>query len=1341
MDTATVTGLDESMPSPEASITIPTSFPLNQVTLKWAPVPDAKAYEVYRATTAGKETFLDDVTDPGPNPQYIDQGLASCAIPLPLPQCSTKPPTDDDKSGVGIAVGVTVADVNTTAYIGNNVVIDAKTVTVETTAPAASTYSATAISGAGGTKVGVAGSIAVLVVVNNSTTGIGGTNANATLNGDLGLSASSNLANTSLATAKQTGDGSTSGVGASFALDVINDTTTAGLANGSTITGVKNLTISATDTDASSTTANGGASAGSGSLALSAQVAITLANVTTSATVGTGPDLSVAGKLSATAVQTASAKTIATGSTKGGSATIGLSLALALVNDNVDSQLERNLTAGGAVSFAANGTSSNDTEATASSVGAPGKKTSAAGTGDGQTNPKTTADESSVNQKADANLGVANDTSTMSGGKDSGTSSTPDANSGQTAKGAGGSGGTSVTVAAAVAIAIVHTNAISGMPDNVPGLTLTTPTAAASFGTTEDADSTAKANGSATKGSTANIGAAVAINLIVVKNLATIGPNDLTNSKGLSLTAAEPAATGSAPDGKDTFDTEATAGAGAGKVGIAGSLALSLADIVTNAEIKANATRGPPGDNLNGGNLSISATSSVSNTVKASAKDTDAGTVGIGAGAAINSITDSTTASIDDQAVISNVSGVTLSATGSDSETTSGSSGATGTGGSDVALTADAAIALPTVITSATIAGDKLQTLDATGAVSITAKQTASASTTAKADASTSTVVIGLALALAVPDDEVIATDSRELKGAAVTFSATGTSSTTTEADASAAGGVGDDNKAGGPTDTGDGSGKDVNGKADQQISSANTESMTTTGAQSKTGDTSTAKATTSDSNSSGGNTVTVAGAAAINVVTSHTEASLASGVVLTATGLLKITTSANTDASAVTDGKATDAGSVGIGAGVSVNSVGIVNLATTNDATVTSKGLDLEAGMTVNGKDQIQVFDGTDWKTIDTGAALPDDPEDGDYFQLQKAIAPVTTVSGAQTLTGMNDSLKVASTYGFFPAGGTFTIAGISGTCTYATADPGVPDVSGTIHGVSGCKGSAADKAAVTVTTSTTVNAPAVTTTVSAANQNLAAGTLNVASALSFPSGGGAFTVAGIGGTCEYTGTTATSLTGITNCGGTPANGALVTWTDTINTTPTSTSVNEVDARGSLAGNVDGEVRRRVPDGGRPVHRQRDDRDVHLHRHRRGRQQLDRDHRLLGRAQERSGRDAAHPDIEYPPRRLDRRLRPARRPVHGGGAQRDLLVRGCAAALQRDRRDHRLHRDRRRQGLGAVHRLLDDALQPALATGCFLAGRRRLPVAFARAAHQPARLLAARVPLEPDLPGEPEHW
>ena len=90
-------------------------------------------------------------------------------------------------------------------------------------------------------------------------------------------------------------------------------------------------------------------------------------------------------------------------------------------------------------------------------------------------NPQGRPSEGTVNQKADKNLSLANDKSTSSGGKDSGTGSTPAAKSGE-------GGGTSVTAAAAAAIAMITAYAISGILDGLG--TLSTPTGAASFNTT-----------------------------------------------------------------------------------------------------------------------------------------------------------------------------------------------------------------------------------------------------------------------------------------------------------------------------------------------------------------------------------------------------------------------------------------------------------------------------------------------------------------------------------------------------------------------------------------------------------------------------------------------------------------------------------------------------------------------------------------------------------------------------------------------------------------------------------------------------------------------------------------
>ncbi len=165
-------------------------------------------------------------------------------------------------------------------------------------------------------------------------------------------------------------------------------------------------------------------------------------------------------------------------------------------------------------------------------------------------------------------------------------------------------------------------------------------------------------------------------------------------------------------------------------------------------------------------------------------------------------------------------------------------------------------------------------------------------------------------------------------------------------------------------------------------------------------------------------------------------------------------------------------------------------------------------------------------------------------------APAITTTVNGAsQDLS--TGTLTVLSTAGFNPFGGTFTVNGTAGTCTYTSA-------SGTaFSGITGCTGKPADKATVTMVT--TVDLPVLTTTVNGASQTLGA-TLTVKSTTGFASTGGTFTVTGATGTCTYTGTTATTFTGITGCTGSPADQALVTLTSV---PPPSTTVNVVSTNG----------------------------------------------------------------------------------------------------------------------------------------------------------------------------------
>ncbi len=997
-DGAQVSNSEESVPGAEGNYKVPDGTNTNQVQVNWNSLPNANGYNVYRGTTSGEEQLVASNVS---GTSYNDTGTAA----------SGAMPTESASAGIGIAIAVNVAVINTDAFLAGNTTISAGSVSLESVSDGPSGFKVHATAGAGGSSVGVAGSIAVNVVVSNTVADVE-TPTPVAVNGDVSMNASSNLFNSATADAKQGSDGKASGVGASVAVNVVNDTTSAGLPDGAVLTGANNLTANATGSDRMVTVASGGASAGSGSIALSAQVAIAISNITTTASIGTGSALTINGALTAKATQNAGTTSTATGSASGGgTAAIGLSLALVVANHIVLSQLNRNLTASGNVSFTANGASANDTEAKSSAAGAPEKDGSSAsttvnggsqdlsggtlvvhdtskfkstgsfkvagGTGTCSYGSKTatefdtvsactgtpddgaavTQDDNStdssgkdVNGKADDNLKVGNDRSKESdNGKDSGDGSTPKAKSGE-------NGGTTVTVAAAVGIAVITAHSLANIADST---TLSTG-GSLSLTSSEDVDSKVTADGSATEAKTATIGAAVAINLVKHQNEASSGTGDAITANGLSFsagmnksgpdkgnwssgtdyskgdvttdtsdhkryvaknsvsndtTAPHSDATNwklinnwvsgttyaagdvvtdtdgkqyvaqgalanntaapntdpvnwmplsNEPDGKNTLDAESTAGSSGGKVSVAGSLALTLADFETSAEIRST---GGGGVILGTHDLSLSADSSVSDTSKAKASSKDSTKVGVGAGAAIALTTDITSALIDAGAVFSGAQKVTLSASGEDEMTTYAEAGTAGKDGSTLSLTADAAIALPKVWTTASIGGGTVETLTASGAVSINASQKASTTNTAKANAVNGTVVIGLALGIAIPDDQVHATISRTVTGTTVTLTASGSANDVTEADASATGakGKGDDT-----------SGKDVNGKGDDQVKNANQEGSDNTGKTSDTTDTSKGKAETSDKNEQGGNTVTVAGAAAINIAKAITDASLA---------------------------------------------------------------------------------------------------------------------------------------------------------------------------------------------------------------------------------------------------------------------------------------------------------------------------------------------------------------------------------------------------------------------------------------------------------------------------------
>ena len=307
----------ESLAGAEGKYDAPSGTNTNKITLNWTAVSGATGYKVYRGTATGEELLLATL---GAVTTYVDDTNATPAGAMP---------TSDTSSGVGIAVGVTVAVVTTKAYLAGNAVLDATDVTVEALGPGSgdSAFSAHATSGAGGSSVGVAGSIAVNIVVADTIADVE-TPTPVVVNGNLSLIATSSLTNDAVAEAKQESGGNTSGIGASVALNVVNDTTRAGLADGSVLTGAQNLTITATAHRHDDDDREGRRER----------------RHRQPRHLGAGRHLDLehhderldrhrrrlthAGALAAHATQTAKVTTTATGATKGGNAAIGLTLAL-----------------------------------------------------------------------------------------------------------------------------------------------------------------------------------------------------------------------------------------------------------------------------------------------------------------------------------------------------------------------------------------------------------------------------------------------------------------------------------------------------------------------------------------------------------------------------------------------------------------------------------------------------------------------------------------------------------------------------------------------------------------------------------------------------------------------------------------------------------------------------------------------------------------------------------------------------------------------------------------------------------------------------------------------------
>ncbi len=846
------------------------------------------------------------------------------------------------KVGIGAAVAVNVVHVTNDATLGvashqvggltlSALKLDvARLVAADPTDPAearSDTYLASATSGAGGSSVGIAGSLALNLIDTESTALVAG-GAHLALSGSGAVMLSSDDETDTTATAAPDTAGAAGGkigVGASVALNIIANRSLARIGDDATLTGAGDLTLSASAIHAITTSAEAGATGG---VALTPVVALAMVNNTTTAELGVltgGGTQTSTGLISVSAAQQARETTSASAKAAGGKAAIGAALALNLVNDSVTATTHRNLTAGGDVSFRALGASLGSLTATASAAGAaPADDAGDAPAGDAPTVDSKVDGEfgSAGDRQSSANVGSAeqkSDTSTAESGNHSAESSQG-----------------KVTVAAAVGVNIQNSTVTAAVPD---GISILSPTGALTIQAANNTDGQITADASAV-GEEATlaqvgIGAAVAVNVVHVTNDATLGTaTDDVGSIDISALKLDVAALMANPASTatraDSYLASATSGAGGSKVGIAGSLGLNLIDTESVASIADSA------DVTVHGAVALTADNQTGEVAKAlPVEGTTGGTVGIGASVAINIVANRSEATIGSDVSLLGTTDLTLRATADHEIETEAEAGASG----GVGIVPVLALAMVNNSTSATLQANP-NTLFVSGDATFEAEQSATETTSASAKAAGSKAAVGAALALALVSDDVTTTTNRAIHaGGDVSFAATGASAGTLTVTAGASGAEGADSN----DQAQDGGGSSVDDKVTNQFSFGKTEqSSSKVGDSKQQQDTATAEGQDHSAKSSEGK-LSVAAAIGVNVVTSSVTAALPDAIDITAGGSLSVRSVNATDGTVTADASAAGA-KVSIGAAAAVNAITETNTASLGAATYSANGVTVSA-------------------------------------------------------------------------------------------------------------------------------------------------------------------------------------------------------------------------------------------------------------------------------------------------------------------------------------------------------------------------------------------------------------
>ncbi|MFN8738567.1 MAG: beta strand repeat-containing protein, partial [Pirellula sp.] len=499
---------------------------------------------------------------------------------------------NNTSAGVGVSAAIQTIDTDTESLVsGTNTVLDGNNVNIN-----ASTLNSTtmldSVSGPSNPDatsngdLGVAGSLAIGTSIVNTRSMIQ-PSAVVDLSG-ANLNMTSTSVNTAAARAlpKESISNESLGVGASFALNILDRTTLASVENNARINNAANVSLSATSNSTKTTEAQAGAKGGT---AFAGALAMLIANEDTVARLesNANPTTAISGNLTLQANHTGSATTTANGDAEGGEdAGIGAAMAMAYLNEITATTTNRNLNVPGNMTFSSLSTSSSTANSLASATGA-----------EKESNNDTT------DAQANGNRQVGNNRASGAGARTSGNTDTPSAAT---------STGGSIAVAAALSLNIPKGVVQATIPNNrnitVGGVT--------SLTTQANHDATTTADASTTQSGDWGVGVGVAILAADLVNEATIGTGVTLSTDGLTLDAGMRDV---ASNMQHNFSTNATSGAGGGDNGIAGSVAIAVIDMDTRALVQSGTIPSTITNinGLSGSPITIRATNNTTSTTEA----------------------------------------------------------------------------------------------------------------------------------------------------------------------------------------------------------------------------------------------------------------------------------------------------------------------------------------------------------------------------------------------------------------------------------------------------------------------------------------------------------------------------------------------------------------------------------------------------------------------------------------------------------------------------------------------------------------------------------------------------